>query len=184
MPRQARLDSPGTLHQVMMRGFEGKRIFREDEDRKDFVSRLKNLVQETGTRLLAWSLLNTHGLLLLFSGPSGLLLFMRRLLSGFSQAFNRRHKRSGHLFQNRHKSIIGEEEPYLFEWVRYIHLNPLRASAVASLAKMDRYPWSGSGALVGMGKNDWQERDVPRPTKSKRSNAENGGWECAHYNAF
>ena len=108
-----------------MRGIERKRIFREDEDRKDFVSRVKNLVQETGTRLLAWSLLNTHVHLLLFSGPSGLALFMRRLLSGYSQAFNRRHKRSGHLFQNRYKSILCEEETYLWELVRYIHLNPL-----------------------------------------------------------
>jgi putative transposase len=159
MPRQARLDSPGTLHHVMMRGIERKRIFREDEDRKDFVSRLRNLSQETGTRLLAWSLLNTHVHLLLFSGPSGLSLFMRRLLSGYSQAFNRRHRRNGHLFQNRFKSIICEEETYLLELVRYIHLNPLRASAVANLAELDRYPWSGHGALVGKEKNDWQERD-------------------------
>jgi len=159
MPRQARLDTPGTLHHVMMRGIERKRIFREDEDRKDFVSRLRNLSQETGTRLLAWSLLNTHVHLLLFSGPSGLSLFMRRLLSGYSQAFNRRHKRNGHLFQNRYKSIICEEETYLLELVRYIHLNPLRASAVAGLVELDRYPWSGHGALVGKEKNDWQERD-------------------------
>ena len=159
MPRQARLDTPGTLHHVMMRGIERKRIFREDEDRKDFVSRLRKLSQETGTRLLAWSLLKTHVHLLLFSGPSGLSLFMRRLLSGYSQAFNRRHKRNGHLFQNRYKSIICEEETYLLELVRYIHLNPLRASAVASLAGLDRYPWSGHGALVGKEKNDWQERN-------------------------
>ncbi len=76
-----------------------------------------------------------------------------------SQAFNRRHKRNGHLFQNRYKSIICEEETYLLELVRYIHLNPLRASAVASLADLDRYPWSGHGALVGKEKNDWQERN-------------------------
>jgi putative transposase len=60
MPRQARLDTPGILHHVMMRGIERKRIFREDKDRKDFISRLKNIVQETSTRLVAWSLLNTH----------------------------------------------------------------------------------------------------------------------------
>ena len=159
MPRQARLDTPGTLHHVMMRGIERKWIFRGDEDRKDFVSRLRHLSQETGTRLLAWSLLNTHVHLLLFSGPCGLSLFMRRLLSGYSQAFNRRHKRNGHLFQNRYKSIICEEETYLLELVRYIHLNPLRASVVASMADLERYPWSGHGVLVGKEKNDWQERD-------------------------
>jgi hypothetical protein len=62
------------------------------------------------------------------------------------------------LFQNRYKSIICEEETYLLELVRYIHLNPLRASAVGSLAELDRYPWSGHGALVGKEENDWQER--------------------------
>ena len=159
MPRQARLDAPGTLHHVMIRGIERKRIFREDRDREDFVSRLRSLCRETGTRLLAWSLLNNHAHLLFFSGSSGLSLFMRRLLSGYSQAFNRRHKRNGHLFQNRYKSIICEEEPYLLELVRYIHLNPLRASVVRNLAELDLYTWSGHGALIGKEKNDWQERD-------------------------
>jgi putative transposase len=159
MPRQARLDTPGTLHHVMIRGIERKRIFREDKDREDFVSRLRSLSKKTGTRLLAWSLLNTHAHLLLFSGSAGLSLFMRRLLSGYSQAFNRRHKRNGHLFQNRYKSIICEEEPYLLELVRYIHLNPLRASAVESLGELDQYAWSGHGALIGKGNNDWQERE-------------------------
>jgi hypothetical protein len=60
MPRQARLDEPGTLHHVMIRGIERKTIFRDDEDRKDFVVRLGNLTQRTGTRLLAWSLLPNH----------------------------------------------------------------------------------------------------------------------------
>ena len=143
----------------MVRGIERKRIFREDEDREDFVSRLRNLSKETGTRILAWSLLNNHAHLLLFSGSSGLSLFMRRLLSGYSQAFNRRHKRNGHLFQNRYKSIVCEEETYLLELIRYIHLNPLRVSAVASLAELKRYPWSGDGVLVGRRENDWQERD-------------------------
>ena len=101
MPRQARLDAPGTLHHVMIRGIEGKSIFRDNRDRKEFVTRLGNLIKETGTRVLAWSLLRNHVHLLLFSGPSGLTLFMRRLLTGYAQGFNRRHKRRGHLFQKR-----------------------------------------------------------------------------------
>ncbi len=60
MPRQARLDAPGTLHHVMIRGIEGKRIFRDIQDRKDFVTRLGDLAKQTGTRILAWSLLGTH----------------------------------------------------------------------------------------------------------------------------
>jgi REP element-mobilizing transposase RayT len=72
MPRQARLDEPGTLPHVMIRGIEKKAIFRGDEDRRDFVVRLENLTHRTGTRLLAWALLPNHAHLLLFGGSSGL----------------------------------------------------------------------------------------------------------------
>ncbi len=158
MPRQARLDAPGTMHHVMIRGLEGQRIFRDTQDRKDFVTRLGDLSKQTGTRILAWCLLGNHVHLLLFSGPSGLSLFMRRLLTGYAQGFNRRHKRKGHLFQNRYRSIVCEEDAYLLELVRYIHLNPLRASLVRNLGELDRYPWSGHRVLLGREKNDWQER--------------------------
>jgi len=141
----------------MIRGIEGKSIFRDNRDRKEFVTRLGNLSKETGTRVLAWSLLRNHVHLLLFSGRSGLALFMRRLLTGYGQGFNRRHRRRGHLFQNRYKSVVCEEDPYLLELVRYIHLNPLRASLVKSLGELERYPWSGHGVLVGRERSDWQE---------------------------
>lgn len=81
MPRQARLDAPGTLHHVMIRGIEGKAILRDNRDRRDLVSRLGDLSRETGPPILAWALLRNHVHLLLFSGPSGLALFMRRLLT-------------------------------------------------------------------------------------------------------
>jgi len=159
MPRQARLDTPGTLHHVMIRGIEGQNIFRNNTDRKDFLSRIAQLVEETGTRILAWVLMNNHVHLLLFSGHQGISKFMRRLLTGYAISYNRRHHRTGHLFQNRYKSIICEEEPYLLELVRYIHLNPLRASIVKSMEELDRYPWSGHVVLTGKIKNTWQERD-------------------------
>ena len=159
MPRQARLDAPGTLHHVMTRGIEGKSIFRDNRDRREFVSRLGNLTKETGTRVLAWSLLRNHVHLLLFSGPSGLALFMRRLLTGYAQGFNRRHRRRGHLFQNRYKSIVCEEDAYLLELVRYIHLNPLRASFIKNFGELDRYPWSGHRVLLGREKSGWRERN-------------------------
>ena len=60
MPRRARLDAPGTLHHVMIRGIEGKRIFRDTQDGKDFVTRLGDLSEQTGTRILAWPLLGNH----------------------------------------------------------------------------------------------------------------------------
>jgi len=159
MPRQARLDAPGTLHHVMIRGIERSPIFKDDQDRGDFISRMGMLVQQTGTKILAWALMRNHVHLLFFSGPTGISKFMRRLLTGYALRYNRRHRRSGHLFQNRYKSIICEEESYLLELVRYIHLNPLRASVVKSMGGLDHYPWSGHRVLMGKGKNDWQERE-------------------------
>jgi len=159
MARQARLDAPGTLHHVMIRGIETSPIFKDDQDRQDFVSRVGILAQETGTKILAWVLMRNHVHLLFFSGSTGISKFMRRLLTGYALRYNRRHRRNGHLFQNRYKSIICEEERYLLELVRYIHLNPLRAAVVKSMWELDHYPWSGHRVLVGKGKNDWQERE-------------------------
>jgi hypothetical protein len=84
---------------------------------------------------------------------------MRSLLTGYAGAFNRRHRRIGHLFQNRYKSILVEEEPYLLELVRYIHLNPLRVGLVDTLAALDRYPWSGHSVLMGRVGRPWQAVD-------------------------
>ena len=67
--------------------------------------------------------------------------------------FNRRHRRAGHLFQNRYKSIICEEDPYLLELIRYTHLNPLRAGLVKDLKELDKYPWTGHSTILGKGKN-------------------------------
>ncbi len=158
MPRQARLDSPGTLHHVMVRGIEGISIFRGNLDRQSFIQRLRNVSIETGTRVLAWAMMENHVHLLLFSGVKGISQFMRRLLTGYAVEFNRRHKRFGHLFQNRFKSIVCEEDAYLLELVRYIHLNPLRSLVVKDMEQLEEYPWTGHGVLVGKVENDWQER--------------------------
>jgi REP element-mobilizing transposase RayT len=71
MLRQARLDAPGTLHHVMIRGIEGAKIFEDDEDRENFLSRVGKLVWITGIRILAWALMNNHVHLLFFSGQPG-----------------------------------------------------------------------------------------------------------------
>jgi putative transposase len=74
-------------------------------------------------------------------------------MTGYAVTFNKRHKRAGHLFQNRYKSVICEEDPYLLELIRYIHLNPLRAKLVQDLNELDKYPWSGHSAILGYCKN-------------------------------
>jgi REP element-mobilizing transposase RayT len=151
MPRTARIDIPGLLQHVMVRGIEKSDIFLEDDDKTLFVERLSKLLIATGTECLAWSLMSNHFHLLLRPQSTKLSIFMRRLLTGYAVVFNLRHSRSGHLFQNRYKSIVCEEDSYLLELVRYIHLNPVRARLVESLDVLDSYPWSGHSVIMGKG---------------------------------
>jgi REP element-mobilizing transposase RayT len=149
MPRGPRLDTPGALHHVMARGIERRRIFKDDVDRADFVVRLDRLSVQNETALYAWCLLPNHFHLLVRTGAAPLSTFMRRLLTGYAGAFNRRHRRVGHLLQNRFKSIVVDEDRYLLELVRYIHLNPVRAGLVANSEALEAYEWAGHGALLG-----------------------------------
>jgi REP element-mobilizing transposase RayT len=115
------------------------------------------LASETGTKIYAWALMANHAHILLRSGVEGLPRYMRRLLSGYAIYYNKGHQRHGHVFQNRYKSIVCEEEPYFMELVRYIHLNPLRAKLVHSLAQLDSYAWCGHSSVMGGRKREWQD---------------------------
>lgn len=95
MPRQARLDAPGTLHHVIIRGLERRAIVKDDTDRAAFVTRLAGVAQETGTGVGAWACLPNHAHLLLRSSPAGRPQFMRRLLPGYAVAFNRWQETTG-----------------------------------------------------------------------------------------
>lgn len=171
MPRLARLDISGLLQHVIVCGIERSDIFNDDHDRQLFVDRLFKLLSETGVRCYAWALLSNHFHLLLIPTSTSLSYFMRRLLTGYAVSFNRRNKRSGHLFQNRYKSIVCEEEPYLLELVRYIHLNPLRAGIVHTMEELDFYPWSGHATLVGNRQFDVQEAAAVLERFGKGTNA-------------
>ena len=157
MPKGARLDAPTTLHHVIIRGINRRRIVDSDTDREDFVSSMGALAEATETKIYAWALMTSHAHILLRSATLGLSGYMRRLLTGYAIRYNRRHKRIGHLFQNRYKSIVCEEDAYFKQLVRYIHLNPLRAKLVNSLSKLDRYPWCGHSAILGKVKRGWQD---------------------------
>jgi len=159
MPRGPRLDAPGTLHHIMVRGIERRRIFESDRDREDFLDRLGKIVQEGQASCFAWVLIPNHAHILLRTGPVPLSKMMRRLLTGYAVSFNLRRQRSGHLFQNRYRSIVCEEDPYLLELVRYIHLNGIRAGLVKDIGGLDRYRWSGHSVLMGTVSRSWQARD-------------------------
>jgi REP element-mobilizing transposase RayT len=156
MPRAARLDAPGAVHHVIIRGIERRNIFKDDQDREELLERLGRLLPATRTACYAWALLPNHAHFLFRSGPVPLATLMRRLLTGYAVWFNRRHKRHGYLFQNRYKSIVCQEDLYLRELVRYIHLNPLRAGLVPTLAALRRYPYCGHSAILGERERPWQ----------------------------
>jgi REP element-mobilizing transposase RayT len=157
MPRKARLDAPGALHHIIARGIERRKIFRDDADRGDFLDRLGGILRDSQTRCFAWALMPNHFHLLLRTGLVPISSVMRRLLTGYAVTFNLRHRRSGHLFQNRYKSILCQEDAYLLELVRYIHLNPLRARLVPDLKALNRYGFCGHSVLMGKLRNDWQD---------------------------
>ncbi len=157
LPRKARLDAEGAIHHVIVRGIERRRIFDDDGDRRNFVSRLAAVAVETETTIYAWALLPNHAHALIRSGPLGISKFMRRLLTGYAVSYNRRHERQGYLFQNRYKSILCEEEAYFKELIRYIHLNPLRAGLVHDLGGLDSYPWCGHAFVENGSEYPWHD---------------------------
>lgn len=157
MPRKSRIDAPGALHHIIGRGIDRGLIFRDDVDRDRFIERLGALLSETRTACYAWALMPNHFHLLVRTGAVPVAGLMRRLLTGYAIVFNRRHRRWGHLFQNRYKSILCQEDPYFLELVRYIHLNPLRAKLVGSVEALDDYPYSGHSTLMGIRPVYWQD---------------------------
>jgi REP element-mobilizing transposase RayT len=143
----------------MGRGIERRKIFFSDIDRNDFIGRLSALAQDGAMEIYAWVLMPNHFHILCKTKNLSLASSMRRLLTGYVVNFNKRHRRYGHLFQNRYKSIVCQEDVYLKELVRYIHLNLLRAGLVKDLKELNRNPWSGHSALVGKIKRKWQNTE-------------------------
>ncbi|MCK4504525.1 MAG: transposase [Candidatus Aegiribacteria sp.] len=171
MPRTKRLDWKNAVHHVMVRGVEKRNIFIDDSDRRRFVSRLGRYVEETGIDIYAWALLPNHAHILTRTSDIPLSKFMQKTLTAYAVYFNKRHDRTGHLFQNRYRSILVQEESYFLELVRYIHLNPLRSGIVNSRDGIDRYIWSGHAGIINKGMFAWQSTtSVLRHFKGNQEN--------------
>ena len=141
----------------MIRGIERRNIFEDDRDRNNLLTRMSDILPAGNAACYAWALLSNHAHFLLRTGTTDLSTLMRRLLTGYVVSFNRRHSRHGPLFQNRFKSIICQEDVYLKELVRYIHLNPLRARIVTDLNKLDHYKYCGHSVLMGKRECGWMD---------------------------
>jgi REP element-mobilizing transposase RayT len=102
MPRKARIDAPGALHHIIVRGIERRRIFSDDQDRENFIERLGDIVIETKAFCFACALIPNQIHILLRTGQTALATVIWRLLTGYAVSYNLCHRRHGHLFQNRY----------------------------------------------------------------------------------
>jgi REP element-mobilizing transposase RayT len=159
----------------MVRGINKSAIFDDDQDRHKFLERLGENIIEAKCAIYAWVLMTNHVHILFKSGKKGISAVMRKLLTWYAIYFNRRHKRTGHLFENRYKSILCDEDNYLLALIRYIHLNPIRAEMVKTLEELDCYSWSGHSAVIGKKECPWMDTDYVllqfNDTKRKARNA-------------
>jgi REP element-mobilizing transposase RayT len=150
MSRPLRLEYPGAVWHVTSRGNEQREIFRDTGDRQKFLSVLGRTVDLFGWNVLAYALMGNHYHLLVETPEPTLSRGMRQLNGVYTQAFNRRHGRVGHLLQGRFKSILVEKESHLLELARYVVLNPVRARLVESAGA---WRWTSYRATAGLERN-------------------------------
>ncbi len=162
MTRPLRLEFAGALYHLTARGDRQEPIFEDDQDRLVFLDLLAKEVLQQGWVLYAFCLMGNHYHLLLETPEPNLVQGMRRLNGVYTQAFNRRHRRVGHVLQGRYKSILVDKEAYLRELCRYVVLNPVRAGMVASVqdwhwssylptvGRMPCPPWLDAAAVRGL----------------------------------
>jgi putative transposase len=140
MARRPRLLAPGVLYHVIVRGNHGQKTFLNPSDYHAYLERLGRYRKRLGVTVYAYCLMPNHVHLLVETGSQPLSRFMQGLQQSYTQYFNRKHRKVGHLFQGRYKAIVCDKDEYLLSLVRYIHLNPIRANRVQ---KLDEYPYSG-----------------------------------------
>jgi putative transposase len=146
MARRPRVHSAGLLYHVIVRGNQRRKTFRDDPDYQAYLDRLARYQTKFGVKVYAYCLMPNHVHLLVEVSTEPLWKFMQGLQQGYTQYFNLRHKKVGHLFQGRYHAIICDKDEYLLTLVRYIHLNPVRAKMVR---KPEEYGYSGHGEYCG-----------------------------------
>src|SRR3989338_1838992 len=166
MARPIRVEFEGAIYHVTARGNERRRIFRSDEDREMFLGTLARMVEQFGVTLHAYCLMPNHYHLVIETPRGNLTQAMGWFQTTYTIRYNRRHRRSGHLFQGRFKAHLVEADVYARELVRYVHLNPVRPKdklkpiPQEKRKHLDNYPWNShrdySGRRQG---SDWLNLD-------------------------
>ena len=144
----------------MSRGLDGIDIFRDDDDRRTFVELLSKNIIAADMRCYAWVLMRNHYHLVIRTSDIALSMLMKPLNAHYASYFNKRHQRRGYLFQDRFKSVATQEQLYIEELIRYVHLNPIRASVCKNLDALDHYAWSGHATIMGNREHPFQDIDT------------------------
>jgi putative transposase len=150
MARPLRIEYPGAVYHVTSRGNEKKPVFKDDTDRQNFLNTLQHVNKRYNWICHAYCLMTNHYHLLIETPDGNLALGMRQLNGIYTQLFNKRHGRTGHLFQGRYKAILIQKDSHLLEVCRYVVLNPIRAKMVV---KPEEWKWSSYLATAGKGKS-------------------------------
>lgn len=145
VPRPHRLQLPGVNYHIFSRGNEKQKIYRDDMDRERFLAMLAKVKREIGFDLYAYVLMPNHYHILIRTREENLSKIMQLLNSRYSMYFNWKHRRVGHLFQGRYKSLIVQDDRYLLDLVSYIHLNPMRKNMVKDI---NEFKWSSHADYV------------------------------------
>ena len=146
MSRPLRIEFPGALYHVTSRGDRREDIFEDDADRARLLAVVAQGLQRFDAVMLAYCLMGNHYHFVVQTRQANLSLLMRHINGVYSQAYNRRHGKVGHVFQGRFKAILVDEDAYLLEVCRYVELNPVRAGMVAQPGD---WAWSSYRAHVG-----------------------------------
>ena len=147
MSRPLRIEFPGALYHVTARGDRREDIFEDDGDRGCLLDVVAQGLERLDAQMLSYCLMSNHYHFVLHTRQANLSLLMRHINGVYSQAFNRRHGKVGHVFQGRFKAILVDRDAYLLEVCRYVELNPVRAGMVLEAAD---WPWSSYRCHVGM----------------------------------
>ena len=167
MTRPLRILIPGGHHHVTCRGNERKAIFKDDRDRSVFMEKLQGSLANYQVDLHAYVLMSNHFHLMVSTPKGNLSEFMRHFNISYTAAYNRRHRRVGHLYQGRYKAILIDQDSYLLELSRYVHLNPVRVRPYQQkgvgeqIGYLEGYRWSSLGGYLRAGrKQPWIHYDM------------------------
>lgn len=146
MPRTAREKSESGIYHIMLRGISRQNLFEDDEDCQKFIKTLVYFKEKSQYRIYAYCLMSNHIHILLREEEEPLSIIIKRISSSYVYYYNLKYCRCGHLFQERYKSEIVENDSYFLTVLRYIHQNPIKASMIREL---EEYKWSSYREYIG-----------------------------------